>query len=242
MRGCFVTGTDTEVGKTRISAGLLHRAGQAGLRVAGYKPVAAGMDLLDGQWVNEDVQTLWSASNIAVTPEEVGPCQLREPCAPHLAARNEGRIIDRAALLRGAQQLSQRTDFLVVEGAGGLCVPLGPDWDSSHLVVALGLPVVLVVGLRLGCINHALLTAEALTHRRMRLAGWVGNTIDPAMLHLQGNIETLHHEFEQRYQAPCLGIVPHLPKPDAASVAPHLSDAGLQSLFGLTQPLSSTAP
>jgi len=242
MKGCFVTGTDTEVGKTRVSAGLLHRAAQAGLRVAGYKPVAAGMDNIAGQWVNEDVQTLWAASSIELQREEVGPCQLRQPCAPHLAAQAEGRVIDRNALIQGAQRLAQRADLIVAEGAGGLCVPLGPDWDSSHLMCALGLPVVLVVGLRLGCINHALLTAEAIVSRRLHLAGWVGNTLDPAMLHLQDNILTLQHEFSRRFQAPCLGIVPRLARPDAASVAPHLDPAGLQTLFGLEQPLSEATP
>jgi dethiobiotin synthetase len=232
MRGCFVTGTDTEVGKTRVSAGLLRRAAQAGLRVAGYKPVSAGMEWVDGHWVNDDVQTLLAASNIPLQPHEVGPCQLQEPCAPHLAARSAGVSIDRTTLLLGAQQLSQRADFIVAEGAGGLCVPLGPDWDSSHLMVALGLPVVLVVGLRLGCINHALLTAEALQKRRLRLVGWVGNTVDPDMLHLEGNIDTLRHEFQERFDASCLGIVPRLPAATGEAVAPYLDAVALQSLFG----------
>ena len=242
MKGCFVTGTDTEVGKTRVSAGLLHCAAQAGLRVAGYKPVAAGMDNIAGQWINEDVHTLWAASNIELQPEEVGPCQLRQPCAPHLAAQAEGRVIDRDTLEQGARQLAQRADLIVVEGAGGLCVPLGPNWDSSHLMCALNLPVVLVVGLRLGCINHALLTAEAIVARRLHLAGWVGNTLDPAMLHLQDNIHTLTQEFERRFHVPCLGVVPHLESPDAASVAPHLSTVGLQTLFGLKQPSFEVTP
>jgi dethiobiotin synthetase len=239
MRGCFVTGTDTEVGKTRVSAGLLHRAAQAGLRVAGYKPVSAGMDWVDGQWVNDDVQTLLGASNIPLQPHEVGPCQLQEPCAPHLAARSAGVSIDRTTLLLGAQQLSERADFIVAEGAGGLCVPLGPDWDSSHLMMALGLPVVLVVGLRLGCINHALLTAEALHKRRLRLVGWVGNTVDPDMLHPDGNIATLRHEFKERFEAPCLGIVPRLASPTGEAVAPFLDASALQSLF--TAPALTTA-
>lgn len=242
MKGCFVTGTDTEVGKTRVSAALLHRMAQAGLRVAGYKPVAAGMDHRAGQWLNEDVHALWAASNIELRPQEVGPCQLRQPCAPHIAALAEDRVIDRDALERGARQLAQRADLIVVEGAGGLCVPMGPDWDSSHLMCALNLPVVLVVGLRLGCINHALLTAEAIAARRLHLAGWVGNTLDPGMLHLQDNTGTLTHELARRFQAPCLGVVPHLERPDAANVAPYLSATGLQTLFGLKQPFFEVTP
>lgn len=242
MKGCFVTGTDTEVGKTRVSAGLLQRAAQAGLRAVGYKPVAAGMDQVGDQWMNEDVHMLWSASSIEVSLDEVGPCQLRQPCAPHLAALTEGRTIDRTALAQGARHLATKADFVVAEGAGGLCVPLGAGWDSADLMADLGWPVVLVVGLRLGCINHALLTAEAIAARRLTLAGWVGNTIDPTMLHLGQNIETLRQELERRFEAPCLGVVPRLERADAASVAPHLSTPGLQALFGLEPPLLDSAP
>lgn len=230
---CFVTGTDTEVGKTRVSAGLLHWLGQAGLRAAGYKPVASGMDWHDGRWSNEDVQTLHAASTADVTLDEVGPCQFRTACAPHIAAEIEGRGIDRAALLQGAQHLAGRSDALVVEGAGGWCIPLGPDWDSADLVQELDLPVVLVVGLRLGCINHALLTAEAVRARGLCLAGWVANTLVPDMPHLARNLDTLHHEFERRFQAPCLAVLPRLDPPSAASVAPFFHPAAVRAVFGL---------
>lgn len=235
LRGCFVTGTDTGVGKTRVSAALLHWLGSAGQRAAGYKPVAAGLDATcpDGRRCSEDVELLRRASTVPLPAALVGPCQLREACAPHIAAELEGATIDRVALLRGAQALAQRADFLVVEGAGGLMVPLGAGWDSSHLVRALGLPVVMVVGLRLGCLSHALLTAEVLAARGMRLAGWVGSTLDPSMPHLLRNIETLRDELARRYQAPCLGVVPHLAHPDAAAVAAHLDSPALQHLFGL---------
>ena len=141
--------------------------------------------------------------------------------------------IDRVALLSGAQAVAQRADFIVVEGAGGLVIPLGADWDSTQLMRALGLPVVMVVGLRLGCLNHAILTADGLAQRGLRLAGWVGNLIDPGMPYLQRNVETLQHELTRRHHTPCLGVVPHLANPDPAAVAQHLHGAALQGLFGL---------
>ena len=235
LRGCFVTGTDTEVGKTRVSAGLLYWLAQEGWRAAGYKPVAAGMEMLDGRLINEDVLLLQRSGSVPLADHQVGPCQLEAACAPHIAAELERRLIDADSLCRGAHELMRQADFLVVEGAGGLCVPLGADWDSSQLMVTLELPVVLVVGLRLGCINHALLTAEAIAARGLRLAGWVANTLDPDMPYLQRNIETLEHELRRRHQAPCLGVIPRLDPPDAAAVAAHFHAAALRSRFGLEQ-------
>ncbi|MES2877968.1 MAG: dethiobiotin synthase, partial [Pseudomonadota bacterium] len=181
LHGCFVTGTDTDVGKTRISAALLYWLAQQGRLSAGFKPVAAGTSLIDGQWVNEDVRALREASSLTVSDTEVGPFQFEAACAPHIAAALQHRAIDRAAILRAAQVLAARADLLVVEGAGGFCVPLGDDWDSADLACDMNLPVVLVVGLRLGCINHALLTAQAVRARGLKLAGWVGNSVSPAM-------------------------------------------------------------
>ncbi|MDZ5455867.1 dethiobiotin synthase [Azohydromonas lata] len=233
LRGCFVTGTDTGVGKSHVSAGLLHWLGQRGQRAVGYKPVASGLDMAaDGQLYNEDVERLRSAGSVPLPATLIGPFQFKEACAPHIAAELEGRSINRAALLRGAQKLSWRADIVVVEGAGGLVIPLGADWDSTQLMSALGLPVVLVVGMRLGCLNHALLTAEAVLARGLLLAGWVGNVIDPGMPHLQRNLETLHHEFVRRHQTPCMGMVPHLADPNAAAVASYFDSNSLQSLFG----------
>ena len=173
MANVFVTGTDTEVGKTHVSAALLHWAGQQGWRSAGCKPVAAGLDD-DGH--NEDVQRLRAASTLPLATQEVGPLQFQAACAPHIAAALEGRSIALGPLVAQARALAARADVLVVEGVGGFCVPLGPEGDTADLAVALGYPVILVVGLRLGCINHALLTAEAVRARGLRLAGWVANT------------------------------------------------------------------
>ncbi len=258
LRGCFVTGTDTEVGKTVITAGLLHALARQGLRVAGYKPVAAGAVWQaaasgpGGHWHNDDVEALLAASNIALTHSEVCPCLLEEACAPHLAARLEGGRIEPAVLIAGAHRLMRRCDALVVEGVGGFCVPLvetdvpnaddaaqdaaaspatDTGWGADDLAVALDLPVILVVGLRLGCINHALLTAEAVTARGLRLAGWVANRIEPTMPHAQLNIDTLSRALQQRHDAPLLGVVSHHAPATPARVADELrSDAVIDAL------------
>jgi dethiobiotin synthetase len=205
----------------------LHWLGNTGRIAAGFKPVAAGTSWIDGQRINEDVRALREAGSAPVSDAEVGPFQFDTPCAPHIASALEGRTIDRNAVLDGARSLLSRTDFVVIEGVGGFCVPLGPDWDTAHIACALGLPLILVVGLRLGCLNHALLTAEAIRARHLRLAGWVANTIDPGMPRLDENVATLHHEMNKRHQAPCLGVIPQLDSPHPQAVAAHLDGAAL---------------
>lgn len=234
-QGCFVTGTDTEVGKTCISIALLHWMDRRGLGVIGFKPVAAGMTLIDGTWVNEDVRMLREASWAGVRDADVGPFQFDAACAPHVAAALEGRAIDRAAILEAGRSLLARSDFVVVEGVGGFCVPLGPYWDTSHIACGLGLPVILVVGLRLGCLNHTLLTVEAIKARRLPLAGWIANTIDPDMAYVEHTLSTLRHELSGRSKVPCLGVVPWLDDPRPECVVEHLDDAALQSAFGLPE-------
>jgi dethiobiotin synthetase len=229
-RGLFVTGTDTEVGKTHIAAGLLHLLAQGGARTAGLKPVAAGLQEVDGRWVNEDVQWLQAASSVRLSDAEVGPYQF---CAPHIAAQAEGRPIERAKVLAAAHHLAERCDWLVVEGVGGWRVPLSavdgsaPRWDSADLAEDLGLPVLLVVGLRLGCINHALLTAESVRARGLPLLGWVANRIDAGMLHAQDNLAALHQSLAAEFGLSCLGVVPWLSPPSAAAVAAHLDGPAL---------------
>ncbi len=241
-KGCFVTGTDTGVGKTRISAALLHWMALGGQIAAGFKPVAAGTSLIEGRRVNEDVRRLREASSANVTDGEVGPFQFDAACAPHIAAALEGRSIDREAILEAGRALLARSDFLVVEGVGGFCVPLGPDWDSSHIACGLALPVILVIGLRLGCLNHALLTAEAIEARHLPLAGWVVNSIDPGMAYPAQTLFTLQHELGQRQQAPCLGVVPWLGNPCPQAIAAHLNDAALRSAFGRRESGAPAAP
>lgn len=231
LHGCFVTGTDTEVGKTRISAALLYWLAQQGWRSAGFKPVAAGTSLIDGERVNEDVRALREAGSLALSDAEVGPFQLETACAPHIAAALQHQTIERTIILRAAQALARRADVLVVEGVGGFCVPLGPDWDTADLACDFQLPVVLVVGLRLGCINHALLTAEAVRARGLRLVGWICNAVDANMPWVDENIACLRERLWQQHQAPCLGLVPWLDQPTPAAVAAHLDTAALHTVF-----------
>lgn len=235
LKACFVIGTDTEVGKTRISAALLHWLARNGFLSAGFKPVAAGTSLIDGQWVNDDVRALREASALALSDAEVGPFQFEAACAPHIAAALQGLTIDRDAILRSTQALAARADVLVVEGVGGFRVPLGDDWDSADLACDLKLPVVLVVGLRLGCINHALLTAEAVRARGLTLAGWVGNSISPGMPWLDKNVLALQQRF-QKQNIPCWGCVPWLAEPTPAAVAAHLDQAALRAFFSSFSP------
>lgn len=201
-RGWFVTGTDTEIGKTHVACGLLRLLAGRGLRVAGFKPVATGCEVSPGGVRNADALALREAGTVDVPYEMVNPYAFAPPIAPHLAAREVGVAIGPEPIVRAFNALSARVDAVVAEGAGGWRVPLGDDWDMADLAALLDLPVILVVGMRLGCINHALLSAEAIGSR---LCGWVANAAQPAMAALTGNLHTL----QSRMPAPCLGIVPH---------------------------------
>ena len=211
----FLTGTDTEIGKTFITCALLRRAAADGLSAVGVKPVAAGTDAAGD---NEDVVAIRAASTLTLSGELINPYCFAPPIAPHLAAAEAGREIRFDTIRAAVAACRERADRVIVEGVGGFRVPLGPDGDSADLAVALGLPVILVVGLRLGCINHALLTAEAISARGLRLAGWVANRVDPAMARPEANIATLTAALP----APCLGVVPYLPGSSATGAAAHL--------------------
>jgi len=215
---CFVTGTDTGVGKTLISSALLHGLSQAGLKTVGMKPLAAGAEMRDGALHNDDVAALEGASNLSVPRELVVPYLLKEPAAPHIAAALERITIDPQRLLSAYAQLTSEAEAVVVEGVGGFRVPLTDDFDTADLAKKLQLDVILVVGLRLGCLNHALLTAEAIAARGLRLAGWVANQIDPAMPHQQDNIDALR----SRLSAPLIGMVPYMAQASAAAAAQYL--------------------
>jgi len=215
MIGIFVTGTDTAVGKTLVSGGLLHALARHHRRVVGMKPVAAGVVPCGGGWASEDAIALRSASTLAVPPELDNPVLLRDPLSPHIAAARAGVQIDIAAIVRSYQALAAQADAVVVEGAGGFLVPLTDTQTGADLAHALGLPVVLVVGLRLGCLNHALLTAEAIRARGLTLAGWVANRVDPQMDAADENIACLR----ARLGAPLLAEVPCQERPDPRTLA-----------------------
>jgi dethiobiotin synthetase len=215
---CFVTGTDTGVGKSLVAAALVRAQAQAGLRVCGMKPVAAGATLREGQWHNEDVDQLEAEASVAAARSDVCPYLLEAALAPHIAAELAGVRIEAREILLAYARLRERAEAVVVEGVGGFRVPLGPRFDTADLASRLDLPVVLVVGLRLGCLNHAALTAEAVAARGLRLAGWVGNRIDPHMAHPERNLESL----AQGLAVPFLGCIPHLARPDAAGALAHL--------------------
>ncbi len=234
MLHCFVTGTDTGVGKTLVSSAMLSSLAASGLRTVGMKPVAAGLELIDGTWRNEDIEQLQAAGNVDAPLALRCPYVLRAPMSPHLAAQEEGVRIALQPLLAAYEQLARQADVVIVEGVGGFRVPLADEFDSADLAVALGLPVVLVVGLRLGCLNHALLTAEAIRARGLVLAGWVGSAVDPGMLAFEGNVQTLR----ARLDAPLLGVVPHLTLPEAARAARHLD---LRPLHALRSPAALAA-
>ncbi|KVQ85707.1 dethiobiotin synthase [Burkholderia ubonensis] len=223
----FVTGTDTEIGKTFVSAALLHGFARLGLRAAAMKPVAAGAYEQDGVWRNEDADQLDAAANVVLPPELRTPFLLKTPAAPHLAAAQEGVTLDLDTIVACHREALTRADVVVVEGAGGFRVPLTGTRDMADLAVALGAPVVLVVGVRLGCISHALLTADAIRRRGLTLAGWVANHVDPAMAFQDENVATLRDWLAREHGAPLIGRIPRLAPAAPESAAATLDVAAL---------------
>ncbi len=212
----FVTGTDTGVGKTLISCALLHAFAAQNLRVVGMKPVAAGCDDNDQ---NEDAKQLRASSNILASYGQINPYNFFHPTAPHIAARNAGVSIDFARILTSFRELTSQADVVIVEGIGGFKVPLNEKQDSAELAQQFKLPVILVVGMRLGCMNHALLTSDSIAAYGLRLAGWVANVLDADMHALRDHIAAL----EQRMDAPLLGVVDYQASPNARVAATQLN-------------------
>lgn len=217
-RGYFITGTDTECGKTVITLGLMRVLQSAGLSVNGMKPVAAGAVRTAAGLINEDAQRIQRQCSIQMEYGLINPYIFEPPIAPHLAARGSGVRIDIRVIVDCYLKLAQSVDRVLVEGVGGWMVLLGDSTLLPDLALALDLPVIIVVGMRLGCINHSLLTLNAINASGCRLAGWVANSVDPQMAEFDGNLQTL----QQRIEAPLLGVVPFLQSTDSASVARYL--------------------
>lgn len=215
MNGFFITGTDTGVGKSWMTAALIRALAMRALRVAGLKPLACGGRATADGWRHEDAELLMQNASVALPYGTVNPILLREPIAPHIAAQRGGLRLSATALHEACITLEQETDYVLIEGVGGWEVPLNDDETTADFARLLGLPVVLVVGIRLGCLNHALLTHAAIDRQRLPLAGWIANIIDADTLDVPANIAAL----EARLPAPRLGTVPHLPRFDAARIA-----------------------
>ena len=215
----FVAGTDTEIGKTTIACGLLEAGNQRGWRTLALKPVAAGAEPSEDGPRNDDAVALMQSASVKLSYEQVNPVLFEPPIAPHIAAQQVGRrltVSQLAGYCRGS--LMTPNDLALVEGAGGWRVPLSGRETLADLAVELQLPVILVDGMKLGCLNHALLTAEAIRRDGLQLAGWVANTVDGEMSCFEENVETLR----QLLPAPCLGVVPSLSDCSPDKVAAHL--------------------
>lgn len=207
-RHYFVTGTDTEIGKTLVAGALILLLREHFARVAGFKPVVAGMQRnANHQLINEDLETLMLASGLGLPATQLSAYQLEQAVAPHLAAAQIGIELKCNVMLAAYQQLSRQVDAVIVEGAGGFLVPLNAEMNLADLVELLEIPVILVVGMRLGCLNHALLTVAAIEQRGLKLAGWVANGLHPQMPLLAENLRSL----QERISAPLLGVIDYLP-------------------------------
>ena len=216
----FITGTDTDVGKTEVAAGLLEVANQKGLRTGAIKPVAAGCEDRGDGPQNDDAIKLQALANVDLSYQQVNPVALDLPMAPHIAAQEQGKVLSANRLTgfcRGVSMLPM--DFLVIEGAGGWRVPINKRETMADIPKQLNAEVILVVGIRLGCINHALLTAQAIRLDGLKIAGWVANILDTEMLRIDENIDTLKHMLIE----PCLGVVPRLSEVTPQQIAAHLT-------------------
>lgn len=218
LRGLFVTGTDTNAGKTLVSCAVIAALRTRGMTVAGMKPVASGATRTANGPRNDDALALQHAAGIAVAYDWINPYCFVEPIAPHIAARRARQPIDVGLIVMRAQQLLSKAEMLVVEGVGGWKVPLNENHTSADLAVALGLPVVLVVGLKLGCINHALLTADSIEQHGLSVAGWIANSVTPRLDAESDIIDTLRERLPGSYW----GHVPYLPYAATTNLQPYL--------------------
>lgn len=233
MPAVFITGTDTDAGKTLLTLGLMQALQEQGLRVNGMKPVAAGVSEIDGKAVNEDAQLIRQQSTKVLPYELINPWLFEPAIAPHIAAQQVNKTIDFQPIKTALNEIKKQSDLVVVEGAGGWLVPLNGQQDVADIAVNMNLPVILIVGLKLGCINHARLTLQAIQAAGCRVIGWIGTQIDPEMMNVDENIETLKHYLPVQ----CLGIVPWLENRDTKTVASYINSETLMDEL-ITTPIT----
>ncbi len=228
-KGLFITGTDTHVGKTRVSVGLLEWFKQRGATVLGMKPVASGCEKSFGQLRNADALLLQENASFRVDYELINPYAFEPAIAPHLAANQLGCAIEMNLILQRYGLLAEQADLIVVEGVGGWQVPFSDDYGVGDLAHRLNLPVIIVVGLRLGCLNHALLTFAAVQSSGCEILGWVANQLDPGFRYLEENVATL----DKKLAAPMLAMVSFNKEFDPATVSGAFDGGGASVLQGL---------
>jgi len=200
--GFFITGTDTDVGKTYVAAQIIKAFAQSGVRVSGYKPIASGAELSEGRWVNSDALSLIKEASVTLPYETVNPYCFEPAIAPHIAAEQVSVQIDQQQIMSAYKKHFEHSELVIVEGAGGWKVPLTDELSFDDVALDLALPVVLVVGMKLGCINHALLTEEAILNKGCRIVGWVANSCSGGFEQLPENLDALN----KRMRSPCIGV------------------------------------
>lgn len=214
MKGFFITGTDTGVGKTIVSLYLMRHLKKSGRQVACMKPVSAGCEMIGNGLRNDDALRLQAESTVELPYEWINPYAFEPPIAPHIAAEHAGVKIDKEFVKKNYDKIAAKSEFTIVEGAGGWLVPINDKESMADIAIALGLPVILVVGMRLGCLNHALLTANSIEQSGLEFAGWIANQIDPGMLNQEDNMQSL----KQRISTPLLGNLEHSDSVDSSDV------------------------
>jgi dethiobiotin synthetase len=203
MHSFFITGTDTNIGKTAITCSLIAKCIEEGFRAGGMKPVAAGCHIENGNMISDDVKKIIEVSNVDLNIKEINPYSFEPPIAPHISFKSNE--MDPDLIKKCLRSFENKMDYLFIEGVGGYAVPLTKTFTTADLVEDLDIPVILVVGMKLGCINHALLTVESISNKKQKLCGWVANRIDEDMQAYEENFSFL----KEKIKAPCLGEVPY---------------------------------
>ncbi|MCF6322988.1 MAG: dethiobiotin synthase [Gammaproteobacteria bacterium] len=235
-KGYFITGTDTDIGKTFAACALLQAFADKGVSVGAMKPIAAGCEYTASGWQNDDALRLMQYTNIELSYQQVNPVALSSPIAPHLALQETDESVTIAQLANSFDTIKKSADYFIVEGAGGWQVPLNENESMADIPKALGLDIILVVGMRLGCLNHALLTAAAIEQSGNYLVGWIANIINPDMLMIEKNILTLRNNIK----APLLGTLPHMDTKEVSSASQKLDVDFLLRLRGVNNHFDSS--